>query len=129
MTCFRWMSIDRCSFCKKRRFKLYDIPVYSDIHSIFCSMTQDSYLTCWKCLYNLLQKHIVIISLKSIVKDSVISYICKDDISISSHNKMCDLQNILKQESEYHEYSNFLTEEENKTIKKVLTKINTRTMC
>lgn len=54
---FKYFKKQKCSFCKKTKSKLYDIPVYSDIHSIVCNMTFESYLTCGKCLRNLLEKH------------------------------------------------------------------------
>jgi len=125
---FKYFKKQKCSFCKKTKSKLYDIPVYSDIHSIVCSMTFESYLTCGKCLRNLLEKHILVISLKCLIKQSVISDINKD-LSVSSHNKINQLQEILRKETEFHNYTNYLFEEDDRAIKTVINKVNTYCMC
>lgn len=125
---FKYFQRKECSFCKKNKLKLYDIPVYSDIHSIVCSMTFESYLTCGKCLRNLLEKHILIISLKGLIKQSVISDINKD-LSVSSHNNINQLQEILRKETEFHNYTNYLFEEDDRAIKTVINKVNTYYMC
>ena len=126
MFCFQR---EKCSFCQKRKFKLYEIPIYSDLHSLFCSMTQDSYMTCWKCIYKLVQKQIIVVSLKTIIKESVIKDLSKQDISDITLKNMNNLQEVLASESEYHNHMNYLTNEENAIIKDLKNKIKTTSMC
>jgi hypothetical protein len=121
---FECIGIDKCSLCHKRKFKLYDIPIYNDIDQIIHGQTQESYMTCWNCLHSLLQNHVVIISIKSFIKQSIA------DMSLDSQNVM---NNLLKYDKptdpQFFNYAKHLTREEQKTIKSIIHKINKKTMC
>lgn len=126
---FRYIGIKKCSLCNKRKFYLYNIPIYNDISEIIDCDTKESYLTCWKCIHKLLQKHIVIISMKSFVKRNT------NDMSVNSQNTMNNLiksekyQNSQNFNPEFYNYANYLTDEEHQTLKTLIHKINKKTMC
>ena len=129
---FSYIGIKRCSLCNKRKIYLYDIPIYNDITEIIHCGTKESYLTCWKCIHELLQTNVVIISLKSFVQKSV------NDMSLNSQNTMNNLiqQDIFKKfhnsqnsELKMYNYANYLTDEEHETMKRIIHKINQKTMC
>jgi len=129
MKCMKCFNIDKCFFCKKYKFYLYEIPIYNDFHHLYCSITQETYITCWKCIIKLIQKKNINISFKSIVKDSIIQNMLKEDLSVNSKKNMKELQTALINEREFHDYTDFLTSEEIQKIKEIKNKIELNYMC
>ena len=129
MKILKCFSIKKCSLCEKYKFRIYEIPIYNDLHHLYCSMTEETYATCINCIIKLVQKHNIIISLKSIIKDCVINNIIKSDLSGKSQKKIEYLQKILIDEKEFHNYMEFLTNEERKNFKEIKNKINVNFMC
>ena len=75
---------NECFFCKKHWFTIYEIPIYNDFHHLYCCMTNDSYMACKNCIIKLIKDGILVFSLKSIVKSSVINKIIKSEHCINS---------------------------------------------
>jgi len=126
----KWPTFRKeCFYCKKLKFKTHDIPVYNDLHHLHCNMTQETYNICYKCLIELVRNNTIVISLKSIIKTSVIETITHPDIDISPKIKkdIVDLQTTLKSETKFHDHINYLTDEENSVFKEITNKVsNTR---
>jgi len=77
-------------------------------------MTDESHPTCSKCIIKLVQKHTIIISLKSIIKENCIK-------EISKTNHIEDIKNTLIEERKYCDSLglNFLSKPEKDKIKEI----------
>jgi hypothetical protein len=126
----KWQILRKeCFYCKKFKFKTHDIPVYNDLHHLHCNMTLESYKICYKCLIELLHNNTIVISLKSIIKTSVIETLMHPGIDVSQKTRkdISDLQTTLKSETKFHNNTNYLTDQENSVFKDITNKVsNTR---
>lgn len=128
MKCFDYI-FNQCCFCEKYKFKLYEIPIYNDFHHLSCSMTFESYIACRNCIIKLLQNRNIVISLKSVVKESVCQYIINSGQPHRSPENVLDLQKTLRNEREYQGSVDYLSKEDNDVIKEIIKKINLKYMC
>jgi hypothetical protein len=80
-------------------------------------------------MLKLIEKNNINISFKSIVKESIIQNMFKEDLSVNSKNNMKELQTTLINERKFHDYTDFLTSEEIQKIKEIKNKINLNYMC
>jgi hypothetical protein len=89
-------------------------------------MTMESYKICYKCTIELVRNNTIVISLKSIIKTSVIETIMHPGIDVSPRTKkdIVDLQTTLKSETKFHNHTNYLTDEENAAFKEITNKVS-----